>query len=173
MTNLLACLVLAVIGCAGRAPAPAPLSSSQPVAPPLADYELRPINSSGESTRSLHTGDELVEIGLAHPLDQDRPVKVVRVDDRKLVELFSIPNRIAGVPDSITRFDHQLDPDPAVEGEARPGEFKLVVRGTEARTVYSATWVFTWNSSRDAFDVRGPTITSSDVGECLVCDHAT
>ena len=170
MKKLLACLVLAV-GCAG-APPLTPLSSSQPAAPPLADYELRPINASGESTRSLHLGEALVEVGLAYPPDQDRPVKVVRVDGRKLVELFSIPKRIAGVPESITRFDHQLDPDPTVEGEARPLEFTLVVRGTEDRPVYSATWIFAWNSTRHAFDVRGPTITSADVRECLVCDRA-
>ena len=138
--NTLALLLAVCVGCAST------------------HYELRPSDASGQTTKVVAPN---LEVGLAYPSDRDQPVKLVRMIDGRPSDVFVVPRRIAGVPPSITRFDYAIQPI------AGPETFALLASGNAGRTVYTVTWLFTWNGQ--AFTIGEPTVATHDVGRCDGC----
>jgi len=106
-----------------------------------------------------------VDVGLAYRGDE---VKVVRLVGDHQFDVFSAPAKIPGVP---TKLDYAIDPGPAVESETHaPGQFTLVAFGSDGKTQYRTTWLFTWQGTR--FTISAPQTVKTQVDPCAVCDAA-
>lgn len=174
MNKLLALIVLAT-GCASRA---LPPNCVQPATAALDGYALQPINPTGELSRTLYfAGGRSVEIGLAYR--DHKHAKIVRLDrlpggSRRMVELFSIPSAIAGVPPTVAGFDYMIDPGPkAADTVDVLGRFTVVASANAGFTAYTTIWLLTWNATAGTLDVGNPTTTTRDVSKCEVCDSIT
>jgi hypothetical protein len=173
-------LVVTLGACATRATTPQPVAPEPPapivVQPPrgtprVIPYSpLVPINATGDMERQIMTANGAVRVGL---YDDGKIKKVVRLvagaDGTQLIDVFVPPLDIPGVPSNLTKFDYQIDPTAIVDGSA-PGEFTLVASVNEStRITYHATWTFTWNYGRKAFDVSAPRVEKQDRSVCLPC----
>jgi hypothetical protein len=151
--------------------APAPAQPAPQPAPRVVPHSpLVPLNGYGDMERQVATSNGAVRVGL---VDDGTTTKVVRLvavpGGTELVDVFVPPLDIPGVPSNLRKFNYQIDPHAAVEG-ASPGEFILVASVTEStRITYHATWTFTWNPGRKAFDVSAPRIERQDNSICLPC----
>jgi len=165
--------------CATRAtPQPVAPSAPEPIVvqppprtPRVIPYSpLVPINATGDMERQILTATGAVRVGF---YDDGKIKKVVRLvagpDGTELIDVFTPPLDIPGVPSNLTKFDYMIDPTAMVDGSA-PGEFTLVASVNDStRFIYHATWTFTWNYGRKAFDVSAPRVERQDRSICLPC----
>jgi hypothetical protein len=116
-------------------------------------------------SKTIYTGGASIQIGLG---TRNKHTSVVRIDGKQLTELFAIPATVPNV--GVKAFDYMIDPLPTTDDVPVPGQFHLVAFGSTDTTVYTVTWIITWNPTRRAFDIAPPQVVSRENRGCEACD---